>query len=182
MDDVPNSAAGVLNGGAGFKTSNAYFYGADKLNALDYTKTEVCVGYRATTDGCPRVKCYEIFGYSIQASTFSTEIKNGGFDKPMSKVIACMAGAGPCTGSFMTSVGHGNWRLPIGHPGDPAPMDVYGEATTGNLVWSCGGYSAWTSQGANGWHFQGWGYTGDLGSTTNELRIAAEIGAETRLF
>ena len=165
VDDVPNNPDDVLNKGKGFKRANAYFLGAEKINAINYTKAQVCVGYRATTDGCPRVKCYDLEDSWLGG--VPANINAAGFAKPMSQAIACAAGGGYC-GIFMM-MNHGDWRLPIGHPGDPAPMDTYGDAKTGNLVWSCGGYYQWYGWEGNGWHFQSWGYTAKFGSSGQEL-------------
>jgi hypothetical protein len=66
---------------------------------------------------------------------------------------------------------HGTWRFPTGHAAEPAAMSTYGEATTGNLVWSCGGYQGVYGWHSQGWHFQGWGWSAELSSSGQELRM-----------
>ena len=165
VDDVPNKPDDVLNKGKGFKRDNAYFWGVEKMNAITYFKTQVCIGYRATTDGCPRVKCYDLEDSWLSA--FPANINAAGFAQPMSKAIACAAGGGNC--EIFMKMNHGEWRLPIGHPDDPAPMDTYGNAKTGNILWSCKGYQQWYGWEGNGWHYEGWGYSAKLGSSGQEL-------------
>jgi len=174
VDDVPNNPNDVLNNGKGYKRANSYFLGAEKLNDLKYTKAQVCIGYRATTDGCPRVKCYDL--QDSWLGVFPANINAAGFAKPMSKAIACAAGGGYCK-IFMT-MNRDDWRLPIGYPDDPAPMDTYGNAKTGSLVWSCNGYKSWygneilfPGQNLNGWHFEGHGYTGRFDLSDRELSM-----------
>merc|ERR1719191_1630683 len=61
VDDVPNTNEAIWNAGQGFKTDSAYFLGVDEINALGaYSRAQLCAGYRANTDGCPRVKCFEL--------------------------------------------------------------------------------------------------------------------------
>jgi len=172
VDDVPNSFSSVLSGagtGEGFKTDNAYFYGANKLNALTYTKQQICGGYRSTVDGCPVMKCYDLEDSWVQPGGFDSNVNNADFNKDMSKAFACIAGGGTC-GSFM-SMNHGTWRFPTGHAAEPAAMSTYGEATTGNLVWSCRGYQLLYGWHSQGWHFQGWGWSAELSSSGQELMM-----------
>jgi hypothetical protein len=93
IDDIPNDGNQVLNAlgtGKGFKTANAYFIGRDALNAIDYSETQICGGYRAN-DGCPRVKCYTLEESWVRAG-FPANVNSHGFTKDMSKAIACIAG------------------------------------------------------------------------------------------
>jgi len=167
VDDVPNTPDQVMNGlglGEGFRNDNAYFWGVNKLNSVSYSTAQICGGYRANTDGCPRVKCYNLDNSWL--GSFPSNINNAGFAKDMSKAIACAAGGGNCA-TFMT-MNHGAWRFPIGHPDDPAPMTNYGEATTGNLKWSCLGYQQWYGWGT-GWHFEGHGWSANFDNSKQEL-------------
>ena len=166
VDDVPDDPNVVFKG---FKTKNAYFVGAQKLKSMTYTKAQFCGGYRATTDGCPRVKCYDLQDSWISATpygnfpTWPANINGIGFPKDMSKVITCFAGGGAPDCPRFVKKGHTNsWRLPIGYADDPAPMDTYGNAETGNLKYHWGEGSVHGLNGGangNGWHFSGNGLT-----------------------
>ena len=136
VDDVPNDHASIMKG---YETKNAYFVGGEKLKSLEYHKVQLCLGYRATSDQCPRVKCYNIENRWISASAnwhLLKTIQPAGFTRYMSMAIACLAGADYCRHDYLI-LDHTQWRLPIGHAADPAPMDTYGNAKTGDIVWSC---------------------------------------------
>ena len=156
MDDVPNAFDDIMKG---FKTKNAYFVGGAKLKSLTYNKAQMCIGYRATTDECPRVKCYDFQDSWIPTSyKFPTRISAVGFTRRKSMAISCLAGADHCSGNFM-SFKRDDWRLPAGYAGDPASMDTYGNAKTGDLVWSCHGHTVLNPNSNHGNHFTGWGIT-----------------------
>ena len=158
VDDVPDNQDDIF---IGFQTKNAYFVGAQKLSEITYTKAQFCAGYRATSDGCPRVKCYDMPEEWFKDGYIPGFTKRY-VPKVMSARIACMAGGEPCSDIFKqgTDGPQKDWRFPIGHPGDPAPMDTYGNAETGDMVFFCGSYDGhFRSYYYNGWIFynKGWG-------------------------
>ena len=156
VDDVPDDPDVVS---AGFKTTNAFFVGNQKLKSMTYTKTQLCAGYRASTDGCPRVKCYDLEDSHL--GPFNANVNAFGFSKPMSKAIACFAGGFRDCGRFIETGQTSSWRFPSGYADNPAPMDTYGNAQTGNLKYHCGGGETATlaPEGYYGWHMSGYGWT-----------------------
>ena len=190
VDDVPDDPNVVL---VGFKTKNSYFVGAQKLKTMTYTKAQLCAGYRSNTDGCPRVKCYELQDSWTAATPFGilptwpANINDVGFPKDMSKAITCFAGGGdPDCPNFVKTGQTNSWRFPIGYADDPAPMDTYGNAETGNLKYHCGGgqvHGLNSFPNGRGWLFSGSGLLanypkdgkyGGRQKNHNELHLYAE--------
>ena len=129
-DEVPDDPNVAIKG---FKTKNAYFVGAEELKSITYNVVQFCVGYRATSDGCPRVKCNDLPNSWI-GTAFAANINAVGSSKPMSKAIACFAVGGyPNCGIFVKTKLTNSWKFPIGYADNPAPMDTYGNAKTGGF-------------------------------------------------
>merc|ERR1712025_1432578 len=133
--------------------------GGAKLKSLAYKKAQMCLGYRANSDQCPRVKCYDLQDNFVPGGyNFPAPIKAVGFPKRMSMAISCLVGAARCDGTFLI-LNHKDLRLPIGYAADPGTMDTYGNVKTGNMVWSCGGNGHIYGHTSHGWHSHGSGIT-----------------------
>ena len=170
IDDVPDDPNEVF---AGFKNKNAFFVGAQKLKTIKYNMVQFCAGYRATSDGCPRVKCYNLEESWTTGLTYPKNINDIGFSKSVLKTITCLVGGADSDCGTMLKGGFTHhWRFPIGYADDPAQMDTYGNAKTGDLVFHCGGSGSihglkGIGGAGNGFHFSGYGWTSTYRKSDN---------------
>ena len=157
VDDVPNSWSTRLNG---FERPNSYFVGVNRLKQLDDegygTRIQLCAGYRASSDGCPRVKCNDLHPSKI-LDVMPENFKKYNFKNKAMRAILCFLAADNRDKCHTYVHPHivTKWKLPIGYADDPAPMTTYGNAQTGELKWTC------VPGHAQGWGFEGFYFLGN---------------------
>ena len=167
---MPDDYKDIFNG---FKRDNAYFIGAERMKVIKYTKAQFCGGYRANTDWCPRVKCYDIKDNLIAKGVpYPANINDFGFSNDMTKAIVWMAGGGVIPTSEVIISSLGDLRFPIGYADDPAPMDTYGNAETGEIKYWCRSTGDIQSDRRGwSWHFRGYGWSGLYKNVDDELLL-----------
>ena len=74
---VPNDFNEAFKGFSRKTTTLTTIVVSEELKTITYSKVQLCAEYRAITDECPRVKCYDVPNSSVE-TTFTVNINSVG--------------------------------------------------------------------------------------------------------